>query len=172
MASENRQNASALDPVLFRRTLGHFCSGIVVVTSAERGVPSGFTCQSFVSLSLDPPLVAFAPAVTSRSYPAIRRAGVFCVNVLGDAQRALALAFARSDDSKWQGVRWRPAGSGSPMLEGVIAQIDCRIETEYRTGDHFLVVGRVLSLETAPGAPLLYFKGDYASLDATRTPAP
>lgn len=164
MTSVDGHDASQIDPVVFRRALGHFCSGIVVITATDAGAPSGFTCQSFVSLSLDPPLVAFAPALTSRSYPAIRRAGVFCVNVLSDTQRAAAVAFARSDDSKWQGIGWKSTASGSPVLDSVIAAIDCRIEQEIRTGDHFLVIGRVLSLETKPGAPLLYFKGDYASV--------
>lgn len=164
MSQQHLRATDQIDPVLFRRALGHFASGIAVVTSIERGSPSGFTCQSFVSLSLDPPLVAFAPAVSSRSYPAMRRAGVFCISVLAATQRAAAIAFARNDDSKWQDVAWHPAGTGSPALDGAIAQIDCRIENEIRTGDHFLVVGRVLTLATQPGDPLLYFKGEYAGL--------
>lgn len=156
-----------IDSAAFRHTLGHFCSGIAVVTAVDAGLPVGFTCQSFVSLSLDPPLVGFAPALSSKTYPAIRRAKSFCVNVLADTQQDVSVAFARRDDSKWQGIRWRAGLNGNPLLDGALASIDCCIENEYQTGDHFLVVGRVLVMQANAGRPLLYYQGKYTAL---RTP--
>ena len=155
-------NITTMDEITFRRTMGHFCTGIVVVTAMDGPAPVGFTCQSFISLSLAPPLVAFAPALTSRSYPAIRRARSFCINVLADSQQDLSAAFARRDDAKWQGIKWSPGPTGSPILDGVLAWVDCRLETEFETGDHYLVIGRVVGLEAREGLPLLYFKGAYA----------
>jgi flavin reductase (DIM6/NTAB) family NADH-FMN oxidoreductase RutF len=122
------------------------------------------TCQSFFSLSLDPPLVAFSPSRTSRSYPVIRRARAFCINVLTEDQRELCDRFAQRGADKWRHVPWTPAPSGSPVLEGVLAWIDCRLEAEYETGDHFLTVGRVMALEAAHARPLLYFRGTFANL--------
>ncbi|MBA2934795.1 flavin reductase family protein [Sphingomonas sp. CGMCC 1.13654] len=148
----------------FRRTLGHFASGVTIVTAASGAERFGMTCQSFFSLSLDPPLVAFSPAKSSRSYPAIREAGSFCINVLSAAQQDLSLGFARSGADKWADVAWRPGVTGSPILEGVLAWIDCTLEAEHDTGDHWLVIGRVRALEGSDHKPLLFFKGGFQQL--------
>lgn len=153
------------DSVQFRKVLGGFASGITVVTAIHDGEPVGMTCQSFFSLSLDPPLIAFSPSLTSSSYPRIRSAGAFCVNILEAGQEALCNQFARSGTDKWAGVRWEPGVTGSPRLDGVLASIDCDLENEFVTGDHYLTVGRVRSLHTTPGRhPLLYFDGGYRHL--------
>jgi flavin reductase (DIM6/NTAB) family NADH-FMN oxidoreductase RutF len=148
-----------------REVLGHFVSGIVVVTAATPDGPSGFTCQSFASLSLDPPLVSFAPARTSTTWPRIRAADTFCVNVLAADQQELSIGFARSAGDgvdKFAGVAWRPSPSGSPVLEGVSAWIDCTLWNEYDGGDHTIAVGRVLDLGATPDRPpLLYYRGRY-----------
>ena len=154
---------SVLDPAAFRRALAQFCSGVVIVAADGPEGPAGFTCQSFFSLSLDPPLVAFSPAKSSQSYPAIRAAGAFAINVLSHAQHDLCRRFARSGPDKWEGVDWSPGRTGSPILPGAIAAIDCRIRDEYETGDHYLVVGEVLGLELAGGDPLLFFDGRFGA---------
>ena len=151
----------------YRRTLGHFASGITVVTAAAGEERFGMTCQSFFALSLDPPLVAFSPARTSRSYPRIRDAGAFCVNVLADSQQALAHGFARSGVDKWADVGWRPGLTGSPVLDGTLAWLDCTLEAEHEAGDHLLVIGRVRALKENGGAPLLYYKGAFVTLAST-----
>ena len=153
-------------PAGFRHVLGHFCSGITIVTAVLDGVPVGLTCQSFFSLSLDPPLVAFSPARTSTSYPSIRKAGAFCINVLAEDQKELCRGFARSGTDKWAGVEWRAGPTGSPIIAHSLAWIDCRLETEHEAGDHFLTVGRVIQLEATQKRPLLYFHGDFAHLAA------
>jgi flavin reductase (DIM6/NTAB) family NADH-FMN oxidoreductase RutF len=145
-----------------REVLGHFVSGIVVVTAATTEGPIGFTCQSFASLSLDPPLVSFAAARSSTTWPRIREADTFCVNVLAADHQELSAGFARSGADKFAGVNWRPAPSGAPILEGVSAWIDCTLWNEYDGGDHTIVVGRVHDLGAAPDRPpLLYYRGNY-----------
>jgi flavin reductase (DIM6/NTAB) family NADH-FMN oxidoreductase RutF len=156
-------------PAEFRAVLGNFASGVTVVTAppAEDGDgPAGFACQSFASLSLDPPLVTFMVARTSTTWPRIARAGVFCVNVLGAEQGELCRAFAVSGADKFAGVRHSPAPvTGSPRLDGVPAWIDCRIHAVHTGGDHLIVVGRVVALGAAEGAaPLLFHRGRFGRL--------
>jgi 3-hydroxy-9,10-secoandrosta-1,3,5(10)-triene-9,17-dione monooxygenase reductase component len=152
----------------FRHVLGHFCSGVTVVTglcSGPRGPePAGFTCQSFVSLSLDPPLVAVAVGHSSTTWPRIRRTGAFAVNILTARQERLGRAFAVRGADKFAGVGWRPAqDTGSPLLDGVLAWLDCTIEAVHPGGDHSVVVGRVRALEAGdPGAePLLFYRAAF-----------
>ena len=150
---------------MLRDVLGHFASGVVVVTArADDDRPLGFTCQSFAALSLDPPLVSFAPARTSSTWPRIRGTGSFCVNVLAADHRDLSAAFARPGRSvdKFAGIPWCPAPSGAPVLEGVSAWIDCTLWREYDGGDHTIAVGLVLHLGADPNRlPLLFYRGDY-----------
>jgi 3-hydroxy-9,10-secoandrosta-1,3,5(10)-triene-9,17-dione monooxygenase reductase component len=147
---------------VMREVLGHFVSGIVVVTAVGADGPLGFTCQSFSSLSLEPPLVSLAPARTSTTWPRIRAAGAFCVNVLAAEHEDLSAAFARSGVDKFAGVAWTPAPSGAPVLEGVSAWVDCALWAEYDGGDHTIAVGRVRDLGADPSRPpLFYYRGRY-----------
>ncbi|MFD7864682.1 flavin reductase family protein [Streptomyces sp. NPDC059783] len=163
-----------LDPAEFRRVLGHFASGVTVVTAydpADPEGPAGFACQSFASLSLDPPLVAFMVARTSTTWPRIARAGVFCVNILGEDQGALCRGFAVSGADKFAGVAHSPAPvTGSPRLDSVPAWIDCRVQAVHTGGDHLIVVGRVEALGSADGAdatgPLLFHRGAFGRFSA------
>ncbi len=151
-----------VSPSVMRDVLGHFVSGIVVVTAACPEGLMGFTCQSFASLSLDPPLVSFAPARTSSPWPRIRATGTFCVNVLAADHQELSVGFARSGVDKFDGVAWRRGPSGAPVLDGVSAWIDCSLWNEYDGGDHTIAVGRVLDLGADPERlPLLYYRGRY-----------
>ncbi|MDX3245789.1 MULTISPECIES: flavin reductase family protein [unclassified Streptomyces] len=157
-----------VDPGEFRRVLGSFASGVTVVTApaaeGEDG-PAGFACQSFSSLSLDPPLVAFMVGRTSTTWPRIARAGGFCVNVLSAAQGPLCRAFARSGTDKFAGVDHDAAPvSGAPRLTGTLAWIDCAIHAVHTGGDHLIVVGRVNALGAGDGTdeqPLLFHKGRF-----------
>ncbi|WNI23173.1 flavin reductase family protein [Streptomyces sp. ITFR-16] len=158
-----------VDPGEFRRVLGHFASGVTVVTAhdpQDPGGPAGFACQSFASLSLDPPLVVFMVARTSTTWPRIARAGAFCVNILGADQGALCRGFAVSGADKFDGVAYTPSpATGSPLLGGVPAWVDCRIQAVHTGGDHLIVVGRVAALGAAEEAgggaegPLLFHRG-------------
>ncbi|MFE9299637.1 flavin reductase family protein [Streptomyces sp. NPDC006856] len=150
-------------PAEFRRVLGHFASGVTVVTTRDADGPAGFACQSFASLSLDPPLVSFMVARTSTTWPRIARAGAFCVNILGAEQGALCRGFAVSGADKFAGVPYgESAATGSPLLDGVPAWIDCRVHAVHTGGDHLIVVGRVEALGAAEeGDPLLFHRGAF-----------
>ncbi|MET9558929.1 flavin reductase family protein [Streptomyces tauricus] len=149
-----------IDPTEFRRVLGNFATGVTVITApappadpettgATPATPSGFACQSFAALSLDPPLITFMVARTSTTWPRIARAGVFCVNVLGAHQGDLCRGFAVSGADKFAGVAHEPSPvSGSPRLAGATAWIDCTVHAVHPGGDHLIVVGRVNALGT------------------------
>ncbi|WFB07868.1 flavin reductase family protein [Streptomyces sp. LX-29] len=153
----------------FRRVLGHFASGLTVIAAEDETGPTGFVCQSFASLSLDPPLVAFMVARTSTTWPRIARAGACCVNILGAGQEALCRTFAVSSarrPDKFAGVAYRPApATGSPLLDGVPAWLDCVVHAVHTGGDHLIVVCRVSALGTDESAahtgPLLFHRGGY-----------
>ncbi|MDF6044128.1 flavin reductase family protein [Streptomyces sp. JH14] len=152
-----------VDPAEFRRVLGHFATGVTVVTAHTTDGPAGFACQSFASLSLDPPLVAFMVARTSTTWPRIAHAGAFCVNILGAQQGALCRKFAVSGADKFAGVTYGAApATGSPLLSSVPAWVDCRIQAVHTGGDHLIVVGRVEALGAADGdGPLLFHRGAF-----------
>ncbi|MFJ9629110.1 flavin reductase family protein [Streptomyces sp. NPDC091280] len=151
----------------FRRVLGHFATGVTVITApaaAGEPGPAGFACQSFSALSLDPPLVVFMVGRTSGTWPRIARAGVFCVNVLGAEQGELCRGFAVSGTDKFAGVSYDASPvSGAPRLTGAAAWIDCTIHAVHTGGDHLIVVGRVdaLGSEDPDGAPLLFHRGRF-----------
>jgi 3-hydroxy-9,10-secoandrosta-1,3,5(10)-triene-9,17-dione monooxygenase reductase component len=153
---------------LLRSVLGHFCTGVTVVSAvAEDGTPVGFACQSFSSLSLDPPLVSFSVARSSASWPRIARAGAFCVSVLAADQLPVCRAFAVSGATgtdKFAGVDWTHApGSGAPRLAGALAWVDCAIHAVHTGGDHLIVLGRVgaLAVNREEAGPLLFYRGGF-----------
>lgn len=153
-----------IDPAEYRRVLGHFPTGVTVVTAHDADGPVGMAIGSFASVSLDPPLVAFFVGKESGTWARIEKAGHFCVNVLGEDQLELCGTMASRAEDKFAGVTWTPARSGSPLLPDVIAMIDCETDAVHDGGDHWIVVGRVLDLDTLREAPpLLFFKGDYGT---------
>ncbi len=157
-------SAHGLDQARFREVLGHFATGVTIVSAMEDGEPVGFTCQSFTSLSLEPPMVAIAPAKSSTSWPRIAKAGAFCVNILAADQEALCRAFAVSGGDKFAGVPWRPGALGTPILEGSLAWVECELESIHDAGDHELVTGRVVGMAVAAGHPLLFYRGGFGTL--------
>jgi 3-hydroxy-9,10-secoandrosta-1,3,5(10)-triene-9,17-dione monooxygenase reductase component len=153
-----------VSPDAMRAVLGHFLSGVTVVTSLAGDEPLGFTCQSFSSLSLDPPLIAIFPARSSSTWPRIRDTGRFCVNVLAQGQAELSARFAAPGD-RFADVAWSRSPFGSPLLGGVVAWIDCTLWREYDGGDHTIVAGHVEHLGAVSEiAPLAFHRGQYAEL--------
>ena len=152
-----------IDGRRFRTTLGQFCSGVVIATGCLDGVPAGFAAQSFTSLSLDPPLVGLCPAKTSTSWPRLRDSGRFCINILAADQKPVCDLFAKSGIDKFASIDWRAGVTGSPIITGALAYIDCELVAEHDAGDHTIAVGRVLDLDIVnpEGAPLLFFRGAY-----------
>jgi 3-hydroxy-9,10-secoandrosta-1,3,5(10)-triene-9,17-dione monooxygenase reductase component len=152
---------TGLDQARFREVLGHFATGITIVTALEEGQPVGFSCQSFAALSLDPPMVVLAPARTSTSWPRIRAAGSFCVNVLGEHQEAVCRAFAISGGDKFAGIGWRPGITGAPIIDGSLAVVECELGEIFDGGDHEIVTGLVVDLDVGEGGPLLFYRGGF-----------
>lgn len=158
--------APVIDPLEFRRVLGHFPTGVTVVAAAPDGRPAGMTVGSFFSISLDPPLVGFCVGVGSSSWPEIEPAGVFAVSVLGADQSDVSNHFARTTGDRFDGVAWRAGATGSPVLEEALAHIECATEQVVDAGDHLIVIGRVVDLDVdRDGAPLLFFKGGYGRFE-------
>ncbi len=162
---------ASTDPSTMRTVLGHFPSGVTIVTGTTSDGPAGFTCQSFSSLSLDPPLVLVLPGRNSTSWPGIEATGRFCVNVLAEDQGELSTTFARSGSDKFAGVEWVASDLGSPILAGATAWIDCTLHAVHDGGDHLIVVGAVHDLGAAEeSAPLVFHRGAYARTARTLTP--
>lgn len=152
-----------IDPALFRETLGHYPTGVAVVTGVmDGGGPVGMVVGTFSSVSMDPALVAFYPMSTSRSFAQLRTADAFCVNVLASDQEAFCRRFASAGESKFDGVEWRPGLLGAPILEGAVSWIECTFEDIREAGDHYIVLGRVVDLGVQRSTlPLLFFQGGY-----------
>lgn len=159
--------SSVIEPARFREALGHYASGITVISSLDAGEPIGFTCQSFYSVSMNPPLVSFSVKSSSFSYPRIRRAGRFAVNILSAEQESISNLFARQGADKWKDVPWQASPLGNPIIPGSLGWLDCEIHAEHKAGDHLIVIGEVKALnvkEAAPSRPLLYFRGQYRDI--------
>ncbi|GAA0399390.1 monooxygenase [Acrocarpospora corrugata] len=154
----------AVGPAHFRAILGRFATGVVAVTAIdpETGDPRGLAANSFTSVSLDPPLVAFCVAHTSTSWPLLRAAPTLCVNVLAEDQREVCAQLAARGGDKFAGLAWQRSPGGSPVLDGALAWIDCVLEAEHPAGDHMIIVARVLGLDKhEDGGPLVFFRGGY-----------
>jgi 3-hydroxy-9,10-secoandrosta-1,3,5(10)-triene-9,17-dione monooxygenase reductase component len=163
---------TSIDPVLFRTVLGHFGSGVVVLSAVTAEGPVGMSCQSFFSVSLDPPLIAVSPARTSTTWPRIAAVGHFAVNILAHDQADLCRAFAVSGGNKFAGIDWQSARhTGAPLLDGALAWLDCVVRDVHEAGDHYLVVAQVMHLEAGRGEPLMFYRGGFGSFHSPVQPA-
>ncbi|CDO10926.1 flavin reductase [Mycolicibacterium cosmeticum] len=154
------------EPHDMRKVLGHFCTGIAVITGHDGQRPLGFTCQSVTSVSLEPPYVSFCPALASTSWPLIRATGRMCINILADDQEAVCAQFARAGIDKFAAVGWSPATNGAPRLHGALATIEADLEFEHGAGDHTIVIAHVTNLRAETGRPLLFYRGGYGGFAA------
>ena len=153
-----------IDPMLYRKVLGHFPTGVTVVAAHDGDRAVGLAIGSFFSVSLDPPLVGFCVAVTSTSWPDIAAVGQFGISVLAEDQHETSGRFASQAEDKFEGSAWEASAvTGSPLIQGAVAHIDCELEAVHRAGDHLIVVGRVRDLDVHRDdvGPLLFFKGGY-----------
>jgi 3-hydroxy-9,10-secoandrosta-1,3,5(10)-triene-9,17-dione monooxygenase reductase component len=156
--------STAIEPSEFRRILGHWPSGVVVVTAMGADGPVGMSCSSFTSVSLDPPLIGFFPAVTSTTWPVIREAGLFTVNVLAHHHEELSRSFSQKGIDRFAEVPWHQ-GEAGPVIDDAAAWIACELYDELPAGDHTLVLGTVLALSAAEqNGPLVFHRGGYARL--------
>jgi flavin reductase (DIM6/NTAB) family NADH-FMN oxidoreductase RutF len=149
-----------------RLVMGRYATGAAIITATEAGTPCGLAVNSLTSVSLDPPLILFCPSKRSTTWPSIERAGAFAVNILGDDHEHLCRAFAGSGGDRFAGVSFAWSPTGNPILDDVIAHLDCAIDAVHDAGDHFIAVGRVLSLaRRRDGRPLIFYDGRYHRLD-------
>jgi len=154
------------DELELRRILGHFATGVSVVTTSVGGEPHGLTVNSFASLSLDPPQVLVCLKRENRSYPAFVRAAHFAVNVLAEGQLGLARLFAGTGEGKFRSVDHAPgAASGAPLLAGAHAWLECEVVRRIASpGTHEIVIGRLLAHALGDAPPLLFHRGRYHRL--------
>ncbi|TQC46355.1 flavin reductase [Rhodococcus sp. WS4] len=155
-----------VDAAAMRSVLGHFATGVIAITAVdpESGEGAGLAANSFTSVSLDPPLVAFCVAHTSSSWPAIKRADTFVINILAEDQEHVGRQLSVKGGDKFAGLAWRPSPSGAPVVENAVAWIEARVEAEHVAGDHVIVVSRVQHLYADGRSPLLFHRGKYGRL--------
>jgi flavin reductase (DIM6/NTAB) family NADH-FMN oxidoreductase RutF len=161
-ANELASDHSAIDPRDFRNALGTFATGVTIITAADaEGKPYGLTCNSFASVSLNPPLVLWSLVVYSSSLTVFQNATHFAVNILGVSQQALANKFAKSGEGKFAGIDWTPGLGNAPVLAESVANFQCRSVNRYYGGDHVIFLGAVEAYSYSSKEPLLFARGKY-----------
>ncbi len=154
------------DPLAFRHALGAYGTGVTVVTTQTTEGPVGITANSFASVSLDPPLVLWSPAKSSRRFNIFRHALHFSIHVLGADQRDVAAAFTRPTGG-FDDLPWEPSATGTPVIPGALARFDCTLHAAHDGGDHEIIIGRVTAVSHAEGAPLIFQGGHYGGFSFT-----
>jgi 3-hydroxy-9,10-secoandrosta-1,3,5(10)-triene-9,17-dione monooxygenase reductase component len=153
---------STIESATFRQVLGHFPTGVTVITADDHGTPVGLAVGSFSSLSLEPPQVLFCAGTNSSSWPKIRDHGSFCVNILADGQENVSRIFATKAEDKFSEIGWTHSRNRNPRLNGALAYLDCTLANVVEAGDHFIVIGTVEDLAVMhEGGPLVFFRGGY-----------
>src|SRR3954471_23890198 len=161
-ATELASGNSGIDPRDFRKALGSYATGVTIITAAGAGgKPAWLTCNSFPSVSLNPPLVLWSLVIYSQSMGVFQNASHFAVNVLGTAQQDLAAKFAVSSADKFAGIKWKSGLGGAPVLAGSVANFQCRTADRYYGGDHVIFLGAVESYAYNREEPLLFARGGY-----------
>jgi flavin reductase (DIM6/NTAB) family NADH-FMN oxidoreductase RutF len=156
----------SVDPDTFRSALGRFASGVTIVTTRDTSSRDhGLTVSAFCSLSLEPPLVLVCIDNEASMHPVLDQASHFAVNVLAANQESLARRFAASETDRFDGVGYVRGVTGAPILDDVLAYVECRKTTALPAGDHTIVIGEVEHAEVHSSGPLLYYRGGYAQLE-------
>ncbi|MGH8983633.1 MAG: flavin reductase family protein [Acidimicrobiia bacterium] len=160
--SESAEALMAPDEASFRTVLGHFATGVTIITAMDGDEPVGVSANSFTSVSLDPPLVLFCAATASTTWPRIEAAGRFTVNILNEHQEDVCRVFATKGADRFSRIGWRQSANGQPILHDSLAYIDCEMQEQHDAGDHIIVVGRVQELGVlSDEGPLLFYRGGY-----------
>ena len=157
----------APDSATYRTVLGHFATGVVLVTAIDCAEPVGMACNSFTSVSLEPPLVLFCAAKSSSTWPRIQAAGKWAANFLDEDGEEICRLFAQKGADRFSHVAFTPGRTGSPVVEDALAFVDCETVAEHDAGDHIVVVGRVIELGYRhEGKPLLFYRGGYGRFES------
>jgi flavin reductase (DIM6/NTAB) family NADH-FMN oxidoreductase RutF len=161
-AKELASDSSAIDPRDFRNALGSYATGVTIITASDdNGKPYGITCNSFASVSLNPPLVLWSLLLYSSSLDVFQNASHFAVHVLGASQQAVAGKFAKSSDDKFAGVEWTAGLGRAPLLAESVATFQCRSVNRYYGGDHVIFLGAVEAYSYNRDEPLLFLRGGF-----------
>ena len=164
-----------IDSDTFRRVMGHFVTGVTVVSAFDGELPFGITVNALSSVSLDPPLVMVALDRRRFLTPIVRAAGRYAVNILSEDQQAMSDCFAgapvQPGRDAFCGAAWHRGASGLPLIDGVIATLECTVVETYSAGDHDLFIGRVDTLANDPShpMPLLYYRRRYLRIEHAAT---
>ena len=164
-ALDNLDLVSSNDIERFKEVLGHFVTGVAVVTASTPEGPVGFTCQTFGALSLQPTLISFSASTSSHSWPRARAVGVVAVNILSSDQETVARVFGKPGVDKFAGVGWSPGPKGAPLIGGALAHLEGSVQFVTTQGDHAIVVVAAEHAEGFPGAPLIFYRGGYGGFD-------
>jgi flavin reductase (DIM6/NTAB) family NADH-FMN oxidoreductase RutF len=163
------ESLAAVDSSLYRRACGQFATGITVVTVVDStGHPHGMTVNSFSSVSLSPPLVLVSIDLRNAILGHFLATSFFAINVLAEHQEALSQRFSSSATSRFEGVEWHAATSGTPLLDEALAHLECAVARTFEAGDHTILIGEVLRAGYRSGKPLVYFDRHYKSLSDTQ----
>ncbi|HEU5271960.1 MAG TPA: flavin reductase family protein [Jatrophihabitans sp.] len=148
---------------IFRHVLGHYPTGVAVITAQTPDGPLGMSMNSFTSLSLQPPLVLFCPAEASLTWPRLRQAGRIAINVLSAGQESVSRSFAARIDDRFAGLAWSAGENGAPLLDDALGWLECTVHAEYPGGDHLVVIAAIdrMGVHRQIADPLVFFKGAY-----------
>ena len=149
--STNTISEFGVDQLVFRNVVGHFASGVTVITTVVDGELFGTTASAVSSLSMEPPMMLACLNRSSSTHDAVVKAGWFGINILAEDQEDVCRVFAAKGTDKFAGMGYKKSGTGSPILDGVLAWIDCEMGDIVEEGDHYVVVGRVRELEVVLG---------------------
>ncbi|MGP4688015.1 flavin reductase [Agrobacterium pusense] len=152
----------AADDRMFRRCLGQYATGIAIITTETAGQRAAVTVNSFSSVSLDPPLILWSIARTSRSFSIFTAGGRFAVNILSSRQMDVSRHFSSKLDDKFADSAWTPGIYGSPLIDGCLAHLECETHTLVEGGDHVIIIGLVKQARRFEGVPLLFSQGQYS----------
>ncbi len=170
MTATETQQFTALD---FRQVMARVPTAVAIVAANTSSGPVGLTIGSFVSASLDPPLVGFLPAHASTSWPQVEAAGQFAVSVLGENAEETCRRFAQVGGDKFAGLDWHPSPMGSPVLDDAVAWFDCELEARHPAGDHSFVLARIRSLGVGgQHGPLVFYHGKFHGVGSPILPSP
>ncbi|HLK51739.1 MAG TPA: flavin reductase family protein [Bryobacteraceae bacterium] len=166
MSSEStKTRAEDVSSEDFRRACGRFATGVAIASVMdEAGTAHGLTVSSFTSVSLNPPLLLICLGQEVTMIEAFRRAPYFGINILREQDRELSQRFATKGLDRFNGIGWRPGRTGVPLIDSALATIECETYQRFGSGDHDILVGRVVGTRVEEGTPLLYYASRYRKL--------
>jgi flavin reductase (DIM6/NTAB) family NADH-FMN oxidoreductase RutF len=155
---------SQFDSQLQRKIMGHFATGVTVVSTRRGDDMHWMTANAVASLSLNPPLVLVAVDQRAQMHEHLLESRFFAINILSEEQEALSRRFAMRGPKEWSDLKLTTAVTGAPIIEGAIAYVDCKLAEVLAGGDHHIFTGEIVAGDLGEGRPLLYYKGNYARL--------